>query len=297
MYIGRFAPSPTGALHFGSLLAAVASYCDAKANHGKWLVRMEDLDKPREMKGAADSILRQLEAFGLQWDDAVIYQSQRLDDYAQVLQQLQNQHLVYPCTCSRKEIADSSYQRGIDGVIYPKTCLTHALKPNVPPAWRIKTSSHRVHFIDTIQGKIAQNIGLEVGDFILKRADGFFAYQLAVVADDAFQGITHIVRGADLLDSTPRQIYLQQHLHYITPQYAHIPIATNIKGEKLSKQTCAMPIEAKSANQLLYEAFNFLQQEPPEFLKHATINEILDWAVHHWRLHTISPKHAICYQV
>ncbi|MDP2153003.1 MAG: tRNA glutamyl-Q(34) synthetase GluQRS [Methylotenera sp.] len=289
MYVGRFAPSPTGPLHFGSLVAAVASYCEAKANQGLWLVRMEDLDKPREMKGAADTILHQLEAFGFEWDSKVIYQSKRDEFYSDTLQKLKQQQLIYPCTCTRKEIADSSNQVGIDGIIYPKTCLTHPLKANAPSAWRIKTSPTLIKFNDAIQGNIEQHIADQVGDFILKRADDLYAYQLAVIADDAAQKITHVVRGADLLDSTPRQIYIQQQLNYATPQYAHVPIASNHSGEKLSKQTLAKPIELAMASQQLYDALCFLGQNPPIAIKDASINEIWRWCDSNWHLSNI-PK-------
>ena len=279
MYVGRFAPSPTGPLHFGSLVAAVASYCDAKVNHGKWLLRIEDLDKPREIAGAADTILRQLEAFGFEWDGEIIYQSQRHAFYTEAFQQLNAQHLLYPCTCTRKEITDSSQQWGIEGVIYPKTCLTHALKPLAPSAWRIKTNATPIQFEDAIQGTLSQQLNEAVGDFILKRADGLFAYQLAVVVDDAAQDITHIVRGADLLASTPRQIYLQQLLQLNTPHYAHVPLACNAAGEKLSKQTLAKSIDASQANQRLFEALSFLGQHPPDELKNATMADLWHWAM------------------
>lgn len=289
MYIGRFAPSPTGPLHFGSLVAAVASFCEAKVHHGQWLVRMEDLDKPREIRGAADTILHQLEAFGFEWDGAVNYQSQRDDFYTEVLNQLKNKQLVYPCTCTRKEIADSSHQLGIDGVIYPQTCLNRPLKPHAPTAWRIKTNNVEISFDDAIQGNIKQNLSRQIGDFILKRADGLYAYQLAVVADDAAQNITHIVRGADLLDSTPRQIYLQKLLGYTMPQYAHVPVASNLAGEKLSKQTLAKPIEINAANHLLYDALCFLGQNPPATIKNATLNEMWRWALTYWQISNV-PK-------
>ncbi len=284
MYIGRFAPSPTGPLHFGSLIAAVASFCEAKINHGQWLVRMEDLDKPREITGAATTILRQLEAFGFEWHGPVLYQSKRNDLYSEALKQLNDKRLIYPCTCTRKEIADSSHQIGIDGVIYPGTCLSHPLKPNAHRAWRVRTNDREIIFTDSIQGKIAQKLNTQVGDFILKRADGLFAYQLAVVADDADQGITHIVRGADLLDSTPRQIYLQQCLGYHTPQYAHVPVASNTAGEKLSKQTLAPALDDRYANHQLFNALGFLGQHPPTELKNATLGEIWHWAFEHWQL-------------
>jgi len=201
-YVGRFAPSPTGPLHFGSLVAAVASYCDAKANRGKWLVRMEDLDKPREIKGAADEILRTLTTFGFEWDKVIVYQSQRPDFYENALQALKNQGVVYTCTCSRKEITDSAIASGTEGEIYPKTCLKHALKSNTCEAFRVITLDKNLTFTDEIQGEFSQNLAYDVGDFILKRADGLFAYQLAVVVDDAAQGITHMCVA---------QIYSTQH--------------------------------------------------------------------------------------
>ena len=296
-YIGRFAPSPTGALHFGSLVAAVASYCDAKANNGQWILRMEDLDKPREVAGAADNILRQLESFGFEWEKPIIMQKQRADHYESALNSLKNKQLVYPCTCTRKEIADSSANIGVDGLIYPRTCLLHETKPNRPAAWRVKTNNSTIHFCDAIQGKISHILNNQVGDFILKRADGFFAYQLAVVVDDAIQGVTHIVRGADLLDSTTRQIYLQQLLGYATPHYAHVPVANNLAGEKLSKQTLAKPIDINLSSQssseiinaLIFEALSFLGQNPPLAIKKASLNECWQWAITHWNLANV-PK-------
>jgi glutamyl-Q tRNA(Asp) synthetase len=295
MYIGRFAPSPTGPLHFGSLVAAVASFCEAKKNHGQWLVRIEDLDKPRELKGAADNILRQLEAFGFEWNSTVVYQSQRDDLYIEIFNQLNSLGLVYPCTCTRKEIADSNPSLGIDGVIYPRTCLHQPLKSHVHKAWRIKTDHLEINFNDAIQGNINQNIATQVGDFILKRADGLFAYQLAVVTDDADQGVTHIVRGADLLDSTPRQIYLQQCLGYLTPHYAHVPIASNAAGEKLSKQTLAPALDATNANHQLFNALSFLGQNPPTEIKNAPLREVWRWAMTNWRLDNVpKQRHIAC---
>lgn len=290
-YIGRFAPSPSGPLHFGSLVAAVASYCDAKANHGKWLVRMEDLDKPRETEGAADDILRTLTAFGFEWDEGVnhkiMYQSQRAECYAHALTILQNKQLIYPCTCTRKEITDSSSLIGIDGHIYPKTCLRHPPDTSKKAALRIKTDACTISFNDMIQGKTTQNLQAEVGDFVLKRADGLFAYQLAVVVDDDAQGITHVVRGADLLNSTPRQIYLQQQLSLTTPHYAHIPIVLNPAGEKLSKQTLAKALNTSLASQQLFDALTFLGQQPPAEMQHAHLSEIWQWAIAHWQINQI----------
>ncbi|OQW69625.1 MAG: tRNA glutamyl-Q(34) synthetase GluQRS [Proteobacteria bacterium ST_bin12] len=282
-YIGRFAPSPTGPLHFGSLVAAVASYCDAKLNQGKWLLRLEDLDKPREIPGATDIILQQLDAFGFEWDGEIVRQSQRNHYYAQALDNLHNQHLIYPCTCTRKEIADSSNLIGIDGFIYPKTCLEYPLKTNKKPALRIRVNNSEITFHDAIQGDIHQNLQNEVGDFVIKRADDLFTYQLAVVVDDAAQGVTHVVRGADLLNSTPRQIYLQQCLTLPTPHYAHMPIARNAAGEKLSKQTLAKPIDATLSAQQLFEALQFLGQKAPTDLQFASLPEIWQWAIAHWQ--------------
>lgn len=293
MYIGRFAPSPTGPLHFGSLIAAVASYCEAKTHQGKWLLRMEDLDKPREIKGAASTILQQLDFYGFEWDGHVLYQSQRDDAYAAALESLKHQYLVYPCTCTRKEIADSSTKVGIEGAIYPGTCLKQPLKLDAARAWRIKSPDTMICFEDAIQGTIHQNLKHDIGDFILKRADGLFAYQLAVVVDDAAQGITHIVRGADLLDSTPRQIFLQQRMGFSTPLYAHIPVATNPAGEKLSKQTLAEPITAHNSTFTLLQAFKFLGQNPPDTLQHENHQVIWQWAFAHWQLALVPQSRAI----
>lgn len=288
-YIGRFAPSPTGPLHFGSLVAAVASYCDAKAHGGKWLVRMEDVDRAREMPGAADDILHTLEAYGFEWDDKVIYQSQRDETYHAAFTRLQAQQLVYACTCSRKEIADSALKIGIEGVIYPRTCYQNpkieaSLAPNIHATYRVVTKNRLICFRDEIQGEVKQNLETQIGDFVLKRADGLFAYQLAVVVDDAAQGVTHVVRGADLLNSTPRQIYLQQLLGLPTPNYAHVPIATNSKGEKLSKQTLAEPISIRLAGHHLFDALCFLGQNPPAEMQNATLDEMWRWSLNNWSL-------------
>ena len=301
-YTGRFAPSPTGSLHFGSLVAAVASYCDAKANNGQWIVRMEDLDKPREVAGAADTILQQLESFGFEWDGEIFFQSQRTAIYEEYLYRLKRNGFVYACTCSRKEIADSGILSGVDGTIYRKTCFNKKDSNNFnasashmnPSAWRIDVDhANSIGFHDAIQGEISQILKTDVGDFILKRKDGFFAYQLAVVVDDAAQGITHVVRGADLLDSTPRQIYLQHLLDFAMPHYAHVPIACNLAGEKLSKQTLAKSIDTNMCSQfyrqLLFEVLSFLGQNPPLELNNITLNEAWRWAITHWNLANV-PK-------
>lgn len=279
-YRGRFAPSPTGPLHFGSLVAAVGSYLDARHHHGKWLVRIEDLDTPRTVTGAADDILRTLEAYSLHWDEEVIYQSRRTAAYQAAFERLRP-HL-YPCACSRKEIADSALQRG-DELIYPGTCRNGLQPGKTARAWRVRVDDARIEFTDRLQGNIAQDLASEAGDFVVLRADGLFAYQLAVVVDDAAQGITDVVRGADLLYSTPRQIYLQRLLGLSTPAYMHLPVAVNAQGEKLSKQTLAQPVEMSNATTTLFDALVFLRQQPPTELRLCNIEEILAWAVTNWR--------------
>ncbi len=281
-YIGRFAPSPTGPLHFGSLVAAIASYLEAKVHLGQWLIRMEDLDKPREVTGAAENILNTLEAFGFEWDKAVMYQSERNEAYTTALSKLQALNLVYPCTCTRKEVADTSTAIGIEGAIYPKTCLRQSVKSNHPVAWRIKTEDKAIRFTDNVQGKTTQNLAHDIGDFVLKRADDLFAYQLAVVVDDAEQGISHIVRGSDLLTSTPRQIYLQQVLGLQTPHYTHIPVVANTDGQKLSKQTLAQALDVKDCVAQLWNALDFLNQTPPETLRHGSLQQCWQWAIDNW---------------
>jgi glutamyl-Q tRNA(Asp) synthetase len=254
---------------------------------------MEDLDKPREMVGAADHILRTLAAFGFEWDGAVVYQSQRTPLYQEALGQLKAKSLIYECDCSRKEIADSA-QQGIDGLIYPGTCRNQTSLKS-PHASRLIVDSKPIIFQDAIQGQIQQNLGHEVGDFVLKRADGLYAYQLAVVVDDVEQGISHIVRGADLLDSTPRQIYLQQLQGHPRPQYAHIPVASNAAGEKLSKQTLAPAIDATQASKILTQALGFLGQTPPKDLSAHQPSHILEWATHNWDISKIPRQRSIVF--
>jgi glutamyl-Q tRNA(Asp) synthetase len=292
MYRGRFAPSPTGPLHFGSLLAAVASYLESATHHGQWLVRMEDVDTPRTVPGAADAILHTLEMFGFEWDGEIMYQSHRSDVYADALKKLQNESLIYPCSCSRREIADSA-THGIDGLVYPGTCRHSPAVEKEQYAWRISVDTCDISFEDEIQGTLTQELSRDVGDFVLKRADGIFTYQLAVVTDDAAQDITHIVRGADLLDSTSRQIYLQQKLGISTPSYAHIPVAANAHGEKLSKQTLARPLDIENPVLSLSLALEFLGQEPPAKLKHANLGYLWGWARANWQLRKIPSQRSI----
>ncbi|MFH1044148.1 MAG: tRNA glutamyl-Q(34) synthetase GluQRS [Pseudomonadota bacterium] len=280
-YRGRFAPSPTGPLHFGSLVAAVGSYLEAKSRGGAWLVRIEDLDPPREQPGATDAILRTLEACGMGWDGALIYQSNRSEAYRAALARLEAQGLVYVCGCSRREIADSGL--GPDGaLIYPGTCRKGLAPGKTPRTTRVRVGHELIEFEDTVQGKPSQDLAAKVGDFVLLRADGLYAYQLAVVVDDAEQGITDVVRGADLLDSTPRQIYLQRRLGLSTPRYLHLPAAVNAAGEKLSKQTLAAPVDARDPVPALAQIMDFLGQAPPARLRHTTLAEFWSWALSHW---------------
>lgn len=284
-YIGRFAPSPTGPLHFGSLLAATASFLDARAQQGKWLLRMEDLDKPREKNGAADDILRTLEAFGFQWDGQVVYQSQQLPRYQAILEDLQQQRLVYPCGCSRREIADIA-KAGSDGLIYPGTCRD-GLHGKVARSWRLIVPDVVINVEDRIQSAFKQALNRDVGDFVLRRADGIFAYQLAVVADDAWQGVTHIVRGTDLLSSTPRQILLQRYLNYPAPSYAHLPVATTHDGQKLSKQNRAQPVRAADTGQVICQVLALLGMQPPVDLAIMKLPDIWDWAIQNWQINKV----------
>jgi glutamyl-Q tRNA(Asp) synthetase len=288
-YVGRFAPSPTGPLHFGSLVAAVASWLDARAAGGRWLVRMEDLDRPRCEAGAADAILRQLEAYGLPWDGAVLYQTQRDDAYAEALATLQAIGAVYPCACTRSQLAQAP--RNHEGeIIYPGTCRNGLPAGAVARAWRVRVPDLNTRFNDRIQGELQQNLAHEVGDFIVKRADGLFAYQLAVVVDDAFQGISHVVRGADLLWNTPRQVYLQGLLGLPTPLYAHVPLVTNAAGQKLSKQTLAPALPEPGRRAALALALAALGHAPPADLLGAGASELLAWAVAHWQIENV-PLH------
>lgn len=246
-YRGRFAPSPTGPLHFGSLVSALASWLDARAHGGAWLVRIEDIDGPRTVAGAAEDILATLERFGMHADEPPVWQSRRLARYQEALDQLKAAGQIYPCGCTRKEIADSllsAHPRNTT-LAYPGTCRSGLLgKP--ARAWRLRVpdgDAALITFEDRWQGKQTQNLATEVGDFVLKRADDQWAYQLAVVVDDADADITHIVRGADLMDSTARQIYLQRCLGMSTPEYLHVPVVTNDQGEKLSKQNGATALD------------------------------------------------------
>lgn len=242
---------------------------------------MEDLDMPRCVSGASDTILRTLEAYGLHWDETVLYQSQRTAAYEEALDKLKTAGAIYPCCCTRKEIADSALH-GIEGPVYPGTCRNGIPQGKTARAWRVR-SNGRIAFNDCLQGRISQNLENEIGDFVVKRADGLFAYQLAVVVDDAYQNITHIVRGSDLLASTPRQIYLQHLLKLPATAYMHLPIAVNERGEKLSKQTLAPAISTEHIAATLISVLHFLKQQPPGELREGSAKEILNWAIANWQ--------------
>lgn len=282
-YIGRFAPSPTGPLHFGSLVAAVASYCDAKSHQGKWLVRIENVDTTREVKGAKQNIIDCLEAYGFKWDGEIIMQNQRTDIYQQHLSTLIQNKFAYPCICTRKAIANNHKTMGIEGYIYPRTCYNHQPDTKETCTWRMHVGNSRLSFTDRIAGTVTHNMPTDIGDFVLKRTDGIFSYHLAVAVDDALQGVTHIVRGADLLHSTSRQIIIQQSLEFPTPQYMHIPVVKNDNGEKLSKQTQANAIQPSKASVNLYKAFCFLNLNPPVHLQQAPIPSLWEWAIACWK--------------
>lgn len=285
---GRFAPSPTGPLHFGSLVAAVASCLDARAAGGEWLLRIEDIDVPRNVPGADAGILRTLEGFGFTWDGTPLRQSTRLERYREALDTLCRDGMAYPCACSRREIADSRSEPSVDGgLVYPGTCRAGLPAGRGARAWRLRVPDACVGFVDRVQGEVTQNLAREVGDFVLLRADGLFAYQLAAVVDDADSGITDVVRGADLLDSTPRQIWLQRCLGVPEPRYAHLPVASNAAGEKLSKQTLAPAVDASAGTPLLARALRFLGQAVPDGIERLPIGEFWPWAIAHWRLDAV----------
>lgn len=293
-YRGRFAPSPTGPLHFGSLVAAVGSYLDARAHQGEWLVRIEDVDGPRTVSGAADSILRTLEGFGFEWDGEVVVQSRRLDLYHAALVGLQLDGYVYPCACSRSEIAAATSRTSVDGgLLYPGTCRRGLADGKAARAWRLRVPDREFHFADRIQGENRQNPEREVGDFVLLRADGQYAYQLAVVVDDAEQGINAVVRGVDLLDSTVRQMWLQHCLGVPTPSYAHLPVAVNAIGEKLSKQTLAAAVDPARGSLALANVMTFLGQNVPETMRGAPLAEFWSWAIGTWSIARVPAVRAI----
>lgn len=283
-YRGRFAPSPTGLLHFGSLVTALASWLEARSCGGEWLVRIEDLDPPREMPGAATDLLATLEAFGLHWDGQVIYQSQRHDLYLAHLEQLVQLGHAYPCSCSRKELANHK--------IYPGYCRIKNRHPERTQAWRLAVDTRQtICWQDEVQSAQHWSLG-DAGDVIIRRRDGLWAYQLAVVVDDLEQGITHLLRGIDLLDSTPWQVWIQTCLGKAQPHqpafhYAHLPVIVNNTGQKLSKQNHAPALDTQQASPLLYRALCALQQQPDPALRFEPVTTLLEEALNHWQLSRI----------
>lgn len=284
--MGRFAPSPTGPLHFGSLLAAAASYLQAKARGGRWLVRMEDIDPPREPPGADTEILRALERYGFTWDGPVLYQSRRADWHHELVERLVAKGHAYACGCSRGELAGAP--RGPLGTIYPGTCRGGSRAART--AIRVRTDDEPTGFDDLLQGLQSQRLESVSGDFVIRRRDGLVAYQLAVVADDADQGITEVVRGIDLLDSTPRQIHLQRLLGFTTPSYAHFPVAVNARGRKLGKSTGAPAIPLEDPRPVLLRVLQSLGQPTVPGLADAGLASIWAWAVEHWDIRVLAGR-------
>jgi len=284
-YIGRFAPSPTGPLHFGSLLAALASYLDARANQGQWLLRIEDLDPPREMPGATGMILFCLEKFGFEWNGSVVRQSDRSEIYLDHLQTLLKNNQAYRCNCSRQQIKQRT-----GSSLYDRFCYSHPPAKTELCAMRCLCNAY-VPFQDRILGQ--QQFPEYADDFVIHRRDGLFAYQLAVTVDDAEQSISHIVRGSDLLDSTPKQLHLQRLFNYPQPLYAHIPVATNSQGQKLSKQTFARPLNQSDPVPQLWQALQFLGQQPEPEIIYSPVSELLQWATEHWKIERIPASTAI----
>ncbi len=282
--IGRFAPSPTGPLHLGSLYAALASFLQARSQQGLWLLRIDDLDTPRNVKGAADTILTTLDTLGLHWDGGVDYQSQHLDEYHDWLRQLGKNGQLYPCTCPRKRLLTD---------IYPGTCRHRQPPPDGPYALRVKTDPRDIAFQDGLQGFVSHNLAAGHGDFILKRKDQIIAYQFAVVIDDHRQQISHVARGIDLLEVTPRQIYLQQLLGLSTPRYMHLPVIVDSQGYKLSKQTKAAAVDLTAPHQVIFTLLGLLKQNPPASLRHAPVADQLAWAIAHWHPAALTKLRAI----
>jgi len=291
-YIGRFAPSPTGPVHFGTLVAAVGSYLQAKTHNGNWLLRIDDVDTSRKVEGADVDIISTLEAFGFQWSGDILYQTQLTAAYEAALDELIEQSLVFPCLCSRKQLAQAGAGAGA-GNIYPGTCRSRRLPEFEEHSLRLIAEDITITFDDIVMGRQSQNIKTECGDFIIRRRDGLFAYQLAVVVDDAIQGITEVVRGTDLLDSTPRQIYLQRLLGYATPVYCHLPLAVDPAGNKISKSEGKSKIEITHREELLISTLGFLGQQVPDELSGSGIEDIWRWAMDNWDISRIPTSKTI----
>lgn len=285
-YVGRFAPSPTGPLHFGSLVAAAASWFDARSRGGQWLVRIDDVDTPRCVAGAAEHILDTLQAFGFSWDAAPVWQSRRTEAYRAAFDQLRSTGHAFACACTRKDLADA--RLAPDGsAMYPGTCRHGLPAGRSAHAWRVRAGNALLSFDDGIQGRQQESMADDVGDFVILRADGLFAYQLAAAVDDAQAGVTDVVRGADLLASTARQIHLLDLLELPRPHYAHVPVALSAAGEKLSKQTLARAIDEATPSAALHAALDFLGQHPPPELAVAPLSEVHAWGFAHWRMDAV----------
>ena len=280
-YVGRFAPTPSGDLHLGSLYTAVASYLDARAHGGRWLLRIEDLDAPRTVAGATARIIATLRRFGFEWDGEIMRQGSRIEHYRAALESLRDRGLTFECTCSRSQLEDEQ--------IYPGTCRTLARQPAADTATRLSVEPQFVSFSDEIQGTYRQNVAAAVGDLIIRRRDQVFAYLLAVVIDDAAQGVTHVVRGADLLDNTPRQIYLQRCLGLDSPRYAHVPVLTETDGTKLAKSRRSMRVQCAVAHRQLVSVFSLLGMNPPAELQSMELNALWQWGIANWNKNAV-PK-------
>jgi glutamyl-Q tRNA(Asp) synthetase len=276
-------------LHFGSLVAAVASYLQARVHDGLWLLRIEDIDPPREKPGATELILHALEAYGFQWDGDVIYQSASRDAHDAAIGWLRERGLAYPCRCSRKDLAEAP--RGPLGAIYPGTCRDGC--DAAETATRVRTTDEAIAFDDGLQGAQSQRLESESGDFVIQRRDGLIAYQLAVVVDDELEGVTEIVRGIDIMDSTARQVWLQRLLGYRTPAYVHLPVVTHPDGGKLSKLTGAPPIPTDAVRATLVAALEALGQAPPADLEASRLSDLWHWALSNWKIEALQGVTAV----
>ncbi|RMG56880.1 MAG: tRNA glutamyl-Q(34) synthetase GluQRS [Gammaproteobacteria bacterium] len=290
--VGRFAPTPSGPLHFGSLLAALGSFLDTRSRGGQWKLRIDDLDTPRVVPGAIDTILRQLEACGLYWDDEPLRQSTRREAHDAALETLKARGLAYPCACSRRELRALGLP-GPHGPIYPGTCREGLPEGRKPRAIRVRVPDRRVCVDDRLQGRYCQHLGQEIGDFIVLRADGIVAYQLATVVDDAFQGVTDVVRGFDLLDSTPRQRYLLECLDLPLPRWMHLPVILGPDGLKLAKQNRARPIPLEDPAPWMWAALHALGMDPPAALRTAPPETLLEWALPEWSAERLPRREGI----
>ena len=289
MYAGRFAPSPTGPLHFGSLVTALASFLRARQQSGRWLVRIEDIDPPRQPGDAIERIVGSLIAHGLDWDGELTFQSKRSSHYDQAIEQLRQSGLIYPCDCSRRQIKDAGAKIGDAGLglIYPGTCRHSPPLHGDSLALRIRVNDEVIRFDDLLQGPQEQNLSKASGDFLLRRRDGLYSYALAGTVDDILQGITEIIRGADLLSETPRHIYLTRKLGVEVPKYGHVAVALNPAGQKLSKQNYARALDDNQAGENLVAALRFLRLPVQNDMPQLPISEIIDWAISNFSLDTI----------